>query len=193
MGTELKRVMGSVELPLAPPPFYLEREIRLSGIRTAFSGILLGFAIMALYLVVHGPLSHPLPSMWFLTLVSVLAVSACLAIRFSCYRLVWTWVSRTYPLYGSVHPAARGELPRNAYLLVLMAPTIILAATCTILILWKIRFGPEMWLVIAVAFAACWGDLLAARHVVRVDSDHWIMGTDTGLDVLRLVAQSKKD
>ena len=188
MRKEPKQVPDSVALPLAPPPFYLDREIRLSGPRTAVATTLLGLGIVAVSLLVYGQLSGPLPSLWFLTLISVLAAAGCLMVRFACYRLVWTWVSRSYPLRGSVHPAARGELPRNAYLLVLVTPTLALVAACTLVAVWNLKLGPEMWPAIAVAVAVCSGDLIAARHVVRLNSAYWIMETPARLDVLRPVA-----
>ncbi len=193
MCSALRYVPGSAASPLAPPPFYLDREIRLSGVRTAMLATVLGLGIVTLFLFAHGPLSAPLPSLGFSTLVSVLSAAACLVVRFVCYRLVWTFVSRSYPLRGSVHPAARGELPRNAYLFVLTAPTALLVAAFSVAALWNIEFGPEMWLAVAVAAAVCSGDFVAAGHVVRVNSAFWIMETGAGLDVLRPVAWSRQD
>ncbi|MDQ7784894.1 MAG: hypothetical protein RDU20_18570 [Desulfomonilaceae bacterium] len=174
-------------LPLDPPPFFLEREIRLTfrGLGVYSTGV--GIAVLLVLRAAFPGIYDPLPS-----LVSLLAISACSVgfyhgVRVFSYWLTWGWVIRRYPSIGGIHPAARGELPRNAFLTVLLSPSIGFVPLWVGLYWLYEGFRPEIWLCTAIWAASSMGDLRSVRHLVSVDPSRWIKDTPTGMDVLRLI------
>ena len=178
----------ATDLPLDPPPFYLEGEIPWTGpgfgIQTTCVGLLV---LLALWLL-SPDASYPLPSLTVLLVTSVGSAGYYHAVRFVSCWVVWAWVIRSYPSMGGIHPAARGELPRNMFLLALLSPLcafVPLLGVC--MYAGGEQFLPEIWLVVAVAAAISIRDVRAARRLLCVDSTRWVKDTARGMDILKLI------
>lgn len=176
-------------LPLDPPPFYLEREIRLPSSGLGISSVLPGLIILlGVRALLPGNITE-IPSLFLLMVISLVVGSSYFAARFLAYWAVWLRVTRRHVPVNGIHPAARGELPRNGFLLVLLAPV------CTVMpITWaalrgEAGFGPELWLAVAVMASISLRDLRAACRVLSIKSSYWIKETRFGLDVLKPVQE----
>lgn len=170
---------------LDPPPFFLDGEIRVGGSKSALSAVALGILILLLYPVLFDEPRQALPPMSLLLVAALVAASFYLGVRFLAYWVIWLRAIGRHSYTNGIHPAARGELPRNAFLVVLLAP---LASFLLIgVLIWAIgiRLWPEFWLAVAVAFSISVADLKAALHVARLDSGCWIKENRHGIDVLR--------
>lgn len=178
---------ATVNPGVAPPPFFLAGEIRLSLSFAAAFSIVLGAGVLGIFLLLFPPLDHMIPSLLSLMVVSVGSGCLYLVVRFAAYWTAWFRVSRKYPLVGTVHPAARGELPRDHFLFVLSAPTALLIPT------WGVLAGkgwgatPELWLSIAVVGGIALRDLRAAWRLLFLDPACWVKETRLGLEILKRV------
>lgn len=176
-----------VSRPLDPPPFFLEGEIRVEGTGFGLSALALGVLMVVSYPVLFGGADQPLPSLSLLVVVALVAASFYFGVRFLAYWGTWLRAIGRHSYNGGIHPAARGELPRNAFLVVLFAP---LASFMVVgLVIWRLGLGvrPEFWLAAAMAVSISLRDLKAAWHVMRLDPECWIKETRHGIDVLRPV------
>ena len=173
--------------PIDPPPFYLDGEIRLGMSGNWLLGVLFGVAVILFLAKAFPHPARPFPSLALLMVVSVTTASFYLGVRFIAYWVVWLRATRKYTSIRGVHPTGRGELPRNAFLAVLLAPLLACVPACALLIAFGPGFGPETWLAIALTAALAIPDLRAARQVFARDGSCWIKETRNGLDVLRRV------
>lgn len=190
MPSKLNIPAGTGSLPLDPPPFFLAREIRLSHSFAGLAPVLVGLLILSVYgLVFYNPCQSVQP-FWRLVGVSVAAGSLYLIARFFSYWAAWLWVTRLHSVVGGIHPTARGELPRNAFLAVFILPGTVLLVACLLGTLIAQGFGPELWLAVAVVAGNVLGDLRGAWHLAFVQSTCWVKQTQAGLDVLRPVGGS---
>ena len=175
---------------LDPPPFFLEGEIRMGGSGFGLSALAVGVLMVVFFPVLFEDASQPLPSLSLLVVVALVAASFYFGVRFLAYWGIWLRAIGNHAYNGGIHPAARGELPRNAFLLVLLAP---LASFLAVgLVIWRLGIGirPEFWLAAAVATSISLRDLKAAWHVMQLDSECWIKEKRHGIDVLRPVQRA---
>ncbi|MEW6136790.1 MAG: hypothetical protein AB1733_01055 [Thermodesulfobacteriota bacterium] len=171
-------------LPLDPPPFFLEDEIVLPSRGLGLYALLVGLLILIALRLLF-PVTGLLPSLSQLMVISVGTVAIYLFVRFFGYWIAWVVVIRSYPASGGIHPAARGELPRNVFLVVLLLPIGIFVPICAIYC-WKTSgFPPEMWLVVSLVISLSVRDVIAVSGLVFNDGQTWIKESDRGLDVLR--------
>jgi hypothetical protein len=179
---------AALGLPLDPPPFFLEGEIRLSGLRLNIlcSAVGLG-ALLALRFLLPDPV-NPLPSLTILIVSSVGAATFYFGVRFVTYWAVWRKISGTYRQSGGRYLGANGELPKNAFLLVFMAPLTAFAVLCLILAGGHGGFAPDWWVAVAVVAGLAFRDLKAAWQVLLLEPSLWLKETSRGLDVLMPVA-----
>ncbi len=176
-------VRGS-SLPLDPPPFFLNGEIKLPATRCVVD-FLTGAVPILLFmaLIFRGSNRSPVSlAMLFVPAVGVLA--GYLVMRTASYWTVWLWTSGQYPANGGIHPTARGELPRNAYIVVLVAPAALWVPMCGLISYLASGLGPETWLVFGTGAGIALTDARIAHEVWSLDRDSWVMETKSGLDVL---------
>lgn len=192
MASERRRLSGLSALPLDPPPFYLAKEIRLSSARAWISSLALGVFVLIVYRALLPSGSIHVPPLGRLLWVSAVTVAVFFAIRFAAYRLAWFLTIRMYPPEGGIHPAARGELPRNAFVFSVGTPVLVLVAAYVLAFTWGGGAAPELWLVSAVGTAICVRDLRLLAHAVCQESSQWIKETPVGLDVLNPVGKGDK-
>ncbi len=178
---------GVTSLPLDPPPFFLEQEIRISFKGLSVYATCVGLLVLVVLRSIFPGAYNPLPSLIALIVTSAGSAGYYHGVRLLSYWLVWAWVIRRYPSTGGIHPAARGELPRNAFLIVLLSPCLGFVPLCAVLYGIYNGFRPELWLCIAVGAALSVGDMRAVWHLMFIDSSRWLKETTTGMDVLRLV------
>jgi hypothetical protein len=185
LGTDTKPLTRAASLPLDPPPFYLEREVRLPGRGSWKRSTLVGLIVLLIFRLLLPDRYEDLPSLESLLAVSLGTVATFALVRFAAYWLVWLRVKGRFAANGGIHPAARGELPRNAFLLALITPIVIMIFGC--LTVWQRTTGFETELVVAVAVIAAVScrDLTALWRVRSFDRSHWIKVTKGGLDVLK--------
>lgn len=190
MGVRVRKNRGTVSsnplsLPLDPPPFFLDDEILLPSRGLALYALLVGLLILIalrlLFLV-----TYPLPSLGRLVIFSIGTGGFYHSVRFLGYWVAWVGVTRTYPSSGAIHPAARGELPRNVFLLVIILPCAIFVPVVAAYSLMGPGFTPEMWLVVAVVISLSIRDVSGAWNLLFCDRETWIKESGRGLDVLRL-------
>lgn len=174
--------------PVDPLPFFPERKIRISRARSAIAATLLGLLILVPYGLGHFHSGGSIPSLTVLFVAAVAACGSYFGIRFVVYWTQWALAIRNYPLVGGVHPAARGELPRNSFLWVLLTPFLTIFPLCLGMSLNTIELSPAFWLAASVAAGIAFPDLLGAGRLLLVPSDRWVRETSNGLDVLRPVA-----
>ena len=180
----LRAIIGGA-LPLDPPPFFLEAEIHEGESRDGLLSVALGLLILGAFFVIYPEAERTPVSFAILFLVSVAAACFYAAVRLFAYWWVWVRATRRYPLIGTVHPAARGELPRNSYVVVTFAPMIAFAAVWSV-ITWLVPPStPALWLGPAVVAGIALRDARAGRRLLRLSSSYWIKRTKNGLDVLR--------
>jgi hypothetical protein len=106
-------------------------------------------------------------------------------IRFITYWAVWTHVVRTYPLVGRTHPAARGELPKRAFLFVLVIPVTASLSLCAALLHITSGLAQVLVLPIAVIAGIALRDMRALGYVLFLECSYWVRDTPAGLEVLR--------
>lgn len=172
--------------PVDAPPFLLDDEIVLPSRSLALYALVVGLLILiALRLLFV--VSFPLPSLGRLVAFSVGTALLYHCIRFVSYWIAWGVVTRKYPLTRGIHPAARGELPRNAFLLVTILPSAAFVPLCGAYVLAGNGFGPEAWLVVSVVASLSIPDVSAGWNLVLCSPDTWIKSSERGLDVLKFV------
>ncbi len=174
-------------LPLDPPPFFLEGEIRLSGPYINISCAAFGLTCLLAFRMFLPSPSRPLPSLSLLMMSSVGAGVFYFGIRFATYWAIWRTISGNYRQKGGRYLGANGELPKNAFLLVFITPLAAFAALCLILAGSGGELAPGWWVAIAVVAGIASRDLKAAGHVLFLDSARWLKETTRGLDVLKPV------
>ena len=177
--------------PVDPPPFFLEDEIVLPSRGLALYALVVGLLIL-IALRLLSVVTYPLPSLSRLMAFSVGTGLLYHSIRFVSYGIAWAAVKRSYPLSGGIHPAARGELPRNAFLLVLLLPAATFIPLCVGYVFEGKGFGPEMWLVVAVLASLSLRDITAGWNLLFCNSDTWVKAHERGLDVLKFVGPRSK-
>ncbi len=176
-------------LPLDPPPFFLEGEIRLSGSRMNITCAAVGLTVLlALWIFLPDP-AKPLPSLTVLVMSSVGAAAYYFSVRFVAYWATWRRISGTYRQTGGRYLGANGELPKNAFLFVFMAPLAAFTVLCLISVGPRGWLGPCWWVAIAVVAGLAVRDLKAAWQVRFLDPTRWLKETSRGLDVLKPVTE----
>jgi len=178
---------GAGTLPLDPPPFFLEKEIRLSASLPGLSPVLAGVLILVAYSLLMPHLQQSVLPFWRLLGVSVAAGGGYLVCGLFSYWAGWLWITKRHPVVGGIHPAARGELPRNVFLVSLLVPGAAVLTACLLAAKMGMGFGTELWLAVAVVAGNVLGDLRAAWHLASVKPACWVKRTPLGLDVLRPV------
>lgn len=174
-------------LPLDPPPFLLEGEIRLSGTYMDISCAAMGvIVLLALRLFLPDPLG-PLPSLSLLMMTSAGAAVFYFGIRFVTYWAIWRKISGNYRQKGGRYLGANGELPKNAFLMVFLAPSAAFGVLYLILADPGGVLRPGWWVAIAVVAGIAFRDLKAAWHVLFLDQARWLKETSRGLDILKPV------
>lgn len=169
------------------PPFCLEEKIRLSGMWYGLCAVAVGLAILVVWQWLAPWPSRVVPPLTTLLIVSV-GSGACYAlVRFALHWGARIVVTQNYAPVGRVHPAATGELPRTAFLVVLLAPGLVCALGYTLAAKMFAAFGPEFRLAVAVIGGVAIRDLRAAYCVMRLSSSLWFKERRGGLDVLRLL------
>ena len=145
----------------------------------------MGLGILSLFPWLFSHTSRNTPSLAMLLAWAFGAAAVYIAARLAVYWAVWTAVIRRYPLVRGVHPAARGELPRIAYIAVVLTPL----ALCGTVLLFLSRgdngISPEIWLALAVVAAVSMRDLRIVLHVIFLAPDCWIKESAGGLEILR--------
>jgi hypothetical protein len=184
MSSQVKVRSSLGSLPLDPPPFFLEKEVRLRFAGGGALGLLVGTMVVVVSRIVSLDPAGSTPSLAPLMAVSFAVGFFYLGTRFLAYSLTWLTVTRKYPLIGRIHPAARGELPRKPFLLVLLVPGATVVPVCVALAAAVPALVPVLWLAIAVAARLAAPDLQAAWKVLGADPSCWIKETKIGLDVL---------
>ena len=193
MPSKLHIPLGMGSLPLDPPPFLLEKEIRLSDSFVGLGPVMAGVLILGAYvLLFHNPRQSILP-FWHLMGVSAAAGGLYLVGGLFSYWAAWLWVTTRHSVVGGIHPAARGELPRNVFLAVLLVPGAAVLTACLLASRAEQGFAPELWLAVAVVAGNVLRDLRAAWHLVSEQPACWVKRTRRGLDVLRPVDRRSHD
>jgi len=180
-------VKRSTRSLLDPPPFFLEEEVRF---RTRFMGVYpvaAGALVLAILRWVSPVGTDSLPSLLVLFISAIGATGFYWGWRLLSYWSVWAYVFRRYPTWGGINLAARGELPRNGFLLVLFAPSIAFILLCVMLVRLGLGFGPTLWMAAAVVAGISLRDLHAGWTLLFRDRSTWVKETPTGLDVLKPV------
>ncbi len=122
IGYKSKARAAALGLPLDPPPFFFEGEIRLSGSYMNLSCAALGFIVLLAFRLFLPDPARPLPSLSLLLMTSIGAAVFYFGIRFVTYWAIWRKISGNYRQKGGRYLGANGELPKNAFLVVFMAP-----------------------------------------------------------------------
>lgn len=177
--------------PLGPPPFYLETEIRHGSTWGSLLSLAVGLGVLLSYLALLWPSDVAYLSLGRFMLFAFSAGCWYLTVRFVSYWGSWGFAAQKYQVIGTVHPASRGELPRNWFILVRVAPSIALTLLLVLMYLVGIVCGPEVWLAIAVVSGTVLRDLKAVWRLMRVNAESWILQTKSGLDVLRPIDPSQ--
>lgn len=172
--------------PLGPAPYNSlshsetpKKSIWLMGFVIAFIG---SFYIYRTYKGMETT-----PELGGLLFWAAIAPIEYMFVRRVTYRAIWLWVSRSYPLVGRIHPAARGELPIGKYLVVLIFPWIASIATFGAVIITGLAKWPEIGLFAMLFLIVALEDVWALFHCLRADRNSWIMETNSGLETLRPV------
>ncbi len=187
IGNKSRARAAALGLPLDPPPFFLEGEIRLSGsymnVSCAATGLIL---LLAFRLFLPDPV-RPLPSLSLLIMTAVGAAVFYFGIRFVTYWAIWRKISGNYRQKGGRYLGANGELPKNAFLMVFMAPLAAFGVLYLILADASGVLGTGWWVAISVVAGIAFRDLKAAWHVLFLDQARWLKETSRGLDILKPV------
>jgi hypothetical protein len=175
----------NTEAPLGPTPHKLQHKRRLSRIRlwamVCAVGVLGGAKVYWSYRAMG--MAAEFTTLAFCSLAAPLFY---VVVRRSIHGALWWRVSRTYPLYGRVHPAARGELPRNLYCMVFSLPFAAGIGLSLILLLTGLWRQPHMELFLTVLTITALGDIWSLFQCLAAQSKTWIMERENGLDVLKL-------
>jgi hypothetical protein len=147
--------------------------------------------VCGLYATVVWAGDQPLPSLISLVLVSLGSAGAYLTIHHLVYILIWFRALRKYQEVRGIHPAARGELPRNAFAVVLCAPFLGIAAFLGGIVTLGLGLRPLVWMGAAVTMGLFVRDLEALWHLSGVDRGAWITQSTTGLDILKPVDRER--
>jgi hypothetical protein len=176
---------AALGLPLDPPPFFLEGEIRLSGTYLNVSCAAVGLIVLlAFRLSLPDPVGS-LPSLSLLMMTSVGAAVFYFGIRFATYWTIWRKISGNYRQKGGRYLGANGEMPKNAFLAVLIVPSAAFGVLYLILADPSGMPGPGWWVAIAVVAGIAFRDLKAAWQVLFLDRARWLKETSRGLDILK--------
>jgi hypothetical protein len=178
---------AALGLPLDPPPFFFEGEIRLSGSYMNLSCAALGFIVLLAFRLFLPDPVRPLPSLSLLLMTSIGAAVFYFGIRFVTYWAIWRKISGNYRQKGGRYLGANGELPKNAFLAVFMAPLAAFGVLYLILADPGGVLGPGWWVAIAVVAGIAFRDLKAAWKVLFLDQARWLKETPRGLDILKPV------
>lgn len=174
--------------PVDVPPFILEREISHSATRTGLYGTVLGSAVLVFFRFVGPSSSENFPGLSLLLAVSMGTAGFYFSVRFGCYWCIRWKASLDAVIPGRIDPKARGELPRNGFLLVWVCPLVACIPVWAVIV----RSGDVdpalLQLSVAVASGIASRDLMAAWYALFVDASRWIKETRRGLDVLKLVS-----
>jgi hypothetical protein len=173
-------------MALGPSPFHVEAQRRRPGKRLWIIGILMAIVGGRIVYQYYRDLSFA-PELTTLLAWSVSAAVIYMIIRRLAYKTIWLRVSRTYPLQGRVHPAARGELPRNHYLLALLTPGLSIIVLILAARMFSLGNTADIILFATVAGITALGDIWALTHCLAAGKDNWILETERGLDTLRPV------
>ncbi len=174
-------------LPLDPPPFFLEGEIRLSGWGMNISCAAVGLTALLTLGFLLPESAKPLPTLSILILSSIGSAVYYFGVRFMTYWAVWRRISGTYRQSGGRYLGANGELPKNAFLAVFAAPLTTFMILCLIFAGGGGGFAPDWWVAIAVAAGLAVRDLKATWQVLLLDRALWLKETSRGLDILKPV------
>lgn len=156
--------------------------------RSAIAGTLLGLAVLLPYGLSRLHSAGSMPSLLLLFGAAAGAAGAYFGIRFLLYWIQWARAIRKFPMVGGVHPAARGELPRNSFLWVLLTPVLMVVPFCLAFSLKTSEVSPAFWLAASVGIGISLPDLVGAGQLLLVPPDRWINETRNGLDVLKRIA-----
>jgi hypothetical protein len=179
-------------LPLDPPPFYLEGVVWVGVPRGGAFGFAVGLAILLLVVVLNTTPSGAGGSLGRLMVASIAAAAFYLGARKLIFWVVWLAALRKNQASGAVNPAARGELPRNGYLLVSILPLVAFVIACVAGSRWVTDPGPGMWLAVAVIAGIALRDITAAWRVMFVPPYCWIKEKGSSLDILRPVRSDSR-
>ena len=110
-------------LPLDPPPFSFGRRNPVE--RSVHQRLVCRHGInrSAGFSIVSPDPVRPLPSLSLLVMTSVGAAVFYFGIRFVTYWAIWRKISGNYRQKGGRYLGANGELPKNAFLMVFLAPS----------------------------------------------------------------------
>ena len=177
--------------PLGPPPFYLETEIRYSSSWGRVLGFAVGIALLLFYLAFQFPNEGANLTLGRFMLIPIGFGCWYLTIRFFAYWGAWGFTAQKYQVIGTVHPASRGELPKNWYIFVKLAPSVALILLLVPLYVVGIVLGPEVWLTISVIAGTMLRDCKTVWQLMRINKGSWILQTKSRLDVLRPIDSSQ--
>jgi hypothetical protein len=178
---------AALGLPLDPPSFFLEGEIRLSGWYVNVSCAAVALVVLVAFRLCLAGVERPLPSLSRLTMIAVGAAVFYFGIRFVTYLAIWRKISGNYRQKGGRYLGANGELPKNAFLMVFMTPLAAFGVLYLTLAGLGGVLGPGWWVAIAVVAGIAFRDLKAAWHVLFLDRARWLKETSRGLDILKPV------
>ena len=187
IGNKSRARAVALGLPLDPPPFFLEGEIRLSGSYMNVSCVAMGLIVLLAFRLFLPDPVRPLPSLSLLMMTSVGAAVFYFGIRFVTYWAIWRKISGNYRQKGGRYLGANGELPKNAFLMVFLAPSAAFGVLYLILADPSGVLGPGWWVAISVVAGIAFRDLKAAWHVLFLDQARWLKETSRGLDILKPV------
>jgi hypothetical protein len=185
IGNKSRARAVALGLPLDPPPFFLEGEIRLSGSYMNVSCAAMGLIVLLAFRLFMPDPVRPLPSLSLLVMTSAGAAVFYFGIRFVTYWAVWRKISGNYRQKGGRYLGANGELPKNAFLMVFMAPSAAFGVLYLILADSSGVLGAGWWVAIAVVAGIAFRDLQGAWHVLFLDHARWLKETPRGLDILK--------
>jgi hypothetical protein len=174
-------------LPLDAPAFFLEGEIRLSGSYMNVSCAAMGLIVLLAFRLFLPYPVRPLPSLSLLMMTSVGAAVFYFGIRFVTYWAIWRKISGNYRQKGGRYLGANGELPKNAFMMVFLAPSAAFGVLYLTVADAGGVLGPGWWVAIAVVAGIAFRDLKAAWHVLFLDQARWLKETSRGLDILKPV------
>lgn len=168
-------------------PFLLEKQIPQDELWGWVVSTLIGLVVLTVFWLLIPREPVRIPALERLVIVSVGAGGFYLGIRFLAYWATWVTQARRRKPTAGLQPGAHGELPRNAFILVLSAPGISSALMLGAIALWGLGSAPEFGLAVSVVAGISVPDLRAIHHLLPINSEYWIKQTSGGLDVLKLI------
>jgi hypothetical protein len=186
-----KTIAARYVQPLGPPPFYLEAEMRYSPAWSRVFGLVAGIGLLLFYIAFLLPNERANFTLGRFMLIPLSFGCWYLTVRLVAYWGAWGFTAQKYQVIGTVHPASRGELPKNWYIFVKLAPSVALISLLVPLYLVGIVLGSEVWLAIAVIAGTVIRDCKTVWQLMRVNRGSWILQTRFGLDVLRPIDSSQ--